>query len=212
MNKIFFALLLLCSSPLFSQVKINGSDLSTMAKPGEIVSYTIEKDDGIGLSFDGNEVKTESLVLNDRTHIKKQWNFFIDNKSQLSSMGAGRSLRLSAGLSAKHDHAYLSAKEGIFLTAGKELTIQNSILESPSIFLNSNCVSIKSFIKDAAFLQFEIPSEVSSIEIIRFVFSENASLPFFVEGTINVEEKAVGRLVVLGVKRVDIKFRDAAFK
>lgn len=217
MKKLFTGIMISLMFNLSATIKINNSDINTIAKPEQVISYKTKTSNNVAFFFNDNNLQLGSVSLENLDAIKESYAQLTTQKNNLASFKSRDKIILKSAKDNKHTHAYLSSEENSIYLGSEEgcINIKESILESKEgIYLVTNYCDLSGcFIDKADFFQIEAVSDDSLFKIIKFTFQENDSLPHVIEGSINLNNGNMSKMfIVLGAKKVEILLHPTAFE
>lgn len=204
-TKFFFLSLMLFTNNIVQAYTVNGVELSSIIKPGEVLFYEDPTQNNICLLFEDNSVKIGSLPLNNIQEVIEYRDYLLENKNKLYNQTSPDSLTISSESSITVDGAYLSSDSAIQFEAQTDITIDDAILKGKSVnFICNNIESRATFI-ETNIIHLQAADPASPIKIIRFILNENVTIPHTLDGVFKFNE-ASGTLLVVGAVKVEIIF------
>lgn len=215
-NKVVFLLLAISiANNAYSNIKINGKDINTLGKYGEIIGYTDHKENNIFLCVKNGNIEIGSLRLhnNDLENARKIRNRLEELQDQLYKNVSRDEIVVGSGKYINVDGAYISGDNRILLNARTTINISSAILKSKEIILSGSAFKFSECFTEVDTLQIESTNPESIFEIIRFKFNKGSVSTPATEGQIDfMSDETTGDFIVVGAQEVGIQFSKKAFE
>lgn len=206
-------LYLLIASNYFSisicGITVNGQDLTQLAKPGQVVCFSMEEAENLAVQFIGNELRLGRMAGRDLLKAKEDYQI---QKAKLvqPTFSCDGTCPLYVG---SMEGGYVeSPDELIIYPYERSLHIAKAILLAPLVSLSGHTITLEScFLEKCDAVEINIVSPTSPIKLVIIEFADDAEFRL-IEGAISEDGRMHEPVIAVGAKTLKILFNESAYE